>query len=113
MKHLEYKGYFGTVEPDFDNNLLFGKLAYIRDTVTYEAETLADLTEEFHQSVDMYMESCAEMGKEPDRPFKGSFNVRAGEELHRAAVLAAEDQSLNAFVCDAIREKIERVYKAS
>lgn len=42
MKHLKYKGYLGTVEPDFENNILHGKLAFIRDLVTFEAETLAD-----------------------------------------------------------------------
>ncbi|EBZ1013603.1 toxin-antitoxin system HicB family antitoxin, partial [Salmonella enterica subsp. enterica serovar Coeln] len=26
MKHLKYKGYLGTVEPDFENNILHGKL---------------------------------------------------------------------------------------
>lgn len=30
MKHLKYKGYLGTVEPDFENNVLYGKLAFIR-----------------------------------------------------------------------------------
>nr|ARH01999.1 hicB family protein [Escherichia coli] len=43
MKHLKYKGYLGTVEPDFENNVLYGKLAFIRDLVTYEASTLAEL----------------------------------------------------------------------
>lgn len=38
--------------------------------------------------------------------FKGSFNVRTGPDLHRQAVIAAHGQSLNSFVCDAIKEKI-------
>lgn len=71
MKHLKYKGYLGTVEPDFENNILYGKLAFIRDLVTYEAETLADLEREFKTSVDLYLQSCVEDGKEPDTPFKG------------------------------------------
>ncbi|ELI3143951.1 type II toxin-antitoxin system HicB family antitoxin, partial [Escherichia coli] len=55
MKHLKYKGYLGTVEPDFENNILHGKLAFIRDLVTFEAETLADLEREFKTSVDLYL----------------------------------------------------------
>ncbi|EAA5422138.1 toxin-antitoxin system HicB family antitoxin, partial [Salmonella enterica subsp. enterica] len=51
MKHLKYKGYLGTVEPDFENNVLYGKLAFIRDLVTYEASTLAELEQEFKTSV--------------------------------------------------------------
>lgn len=81
MKHLKYKGYLGTVEPDFENNILHGKLAFIRDLVTFEAETLADLEREFKTSVDLYLQSCVEDGKEPDAPFKGVFNVRLDPEL--------------------------------
>ncbi|EEV3063051.1 type II toxin-antitoxin system HicB family antitoxin [Escherichia coli] len=81
MKHFKYKGYLGTVEPDFENNILHGKLAFIRDLVTFEAETLADLEREFKTSVDLYLQSCVEDGKEPDTPFKSVFNVRLDPEL--------------------------------
>ncbi|CAM3728069.1 type II toxin-antitoxin system HicB family antitoxin [Avibacterium gallinarum] len=108
MTLLKYKGYVGTIEADLENNVLFGKLAYIRDVVTYEAETLPQLEKEFQTSVDLYLQDCQELGRTPDKPFKGVFNVRISEELHRNAVLAAGDLSLNAFVAEAIKEKVER-----
>lgn len=108
MKLLNYKGYVGTIEADLENNILFGKLAYIRDLVTYEAESLSELEKEFRQSVDLYLQDCLELGKEPNKPFKGIFNVRIGEELHREATIIAGDRSLNAFVTEAIQEKIFR-----
>ena len=43
MTYLTYKEYQGTIEPQLDDNTLFGKLAFIRDLVTYEAETLEQL----------------------------------------------------------------------
>lgn len=110
MTYLRYKGYIGTIEPELESNTLFGKLAFIRDVVTYEATTLKALEQEFKTSVDEYLRTCEELGREPNKPCKGSFNVRTGESLHRAAVIAAEGESLNAFVCDAIREKIQRVH---
>ncbi|EJZ1419000.1 TPA: type II toxin-antitoxin system HicB family antitoxin [Escherichia coli] len=70
MKYLKYKGYLGTVVTDFENNVLYGKLAFIRDLVTYEAKTLADLEQEFKTSVDLYLHSCVDDGKEPAPPFK-------------------------------------------
>ncbi|CSS86192.1 HicB family [Shigella sonnei] len=73
--------FYLTVEPDFENNILHGKLAFIRDLVTFEAETLADLEREFKTSVDLYLQSCVEDGKEPDTPFKSVFNVRLDPEL--------------------------------
>ncbi|MCK3657240.1 pilus assembly protein HicB [Pasteurellaceae bacterium Pebbles2] len=109
MTLLKYKGYVGTIEPDLENNVLFGKLAYIRDLVTYEAQTLPELEQEFQNSVDLYLADCTELGRVPDKPFKGTFNVRISEELHRNAVLVAGDMSLNAFVGEAIQEKVNRL----
>jgi len=109
MTYLNYKGYLGTIEPQLSDDTLFGKLAFIRDTVTYEAETLGQLKKEFETSVDLYLQSCEELGRVPDCPFKGSFNVRTSPELHRQAVSAAGDMSLNAFVSQAIAEKVQRV----
>lgn len=108
MNMLHYKGYTGTIEADLDNHNLFGKLAYIRDLVTYEAENLADLQKEFEQSVEQYLQDCAELGKQPDKPFKGVFNVRIGQDLHRQAFELAGDRSLNTFVMEAIQEKVAR-----
>ena len=109
MTYLKYRGYLGTIEPDLDTGELFGKLAFIGDLVTFEAETLKQLEIAFKASVDEYLASCAALGKQPDQPFKGTFNVRISPELHRQAVLAARDSSLNAFVSAAISEKLDRV----
>ncbi|MCF8373115.1 MAG: toxin-antitoxin system HicB family antitoxin [Bacteroidales bacterium] len=35
------------------------------------------------------METCQDLGKEPDKTFKGSFNVRLNPELHKQASLLA------------------------
>ncbi|MDS7927926.1 type II toxin-antitoxin system HicB family antitoxin [Acinetobacter sp. V91_7] len=110
MSYLKYKGYLGTIEPDIETGELFGKLAFIRDLVTYEAETLKELEREFQFSVDGYLASCAELGKSPEQPLKGTFNVCIPPELHRKAVMAAGDSSLNAFVSEAISEKLVRLY---
>ena len=58
----------------------------------------------FHAAVDDYLAFCEEKGKNPEKPFKGTFNVRVGAELHeRAALKAAErNESLNQFVIEAL-----------
>lgn len=108
MNMMEYKGYIGTVEYSATDHCLHGKLAYIRDLVTYEATDVPSLEAEFKAAVDDYLTDCDRLGKEPNKPFKGVFNVRTGPELHRAAVIASGEQSLNAFVCEAIKEKLDR-----
>lgn len=108
ISQLEYKGYIGTIEADEHNDTLFGKLAYMRDVVTYEGTTVRKLSRAFENAVDQYLTKCALSSKKPDKPFKGSFNIRTGPDLHRRAVLASQETSLNAFVCEAIKEKLER-----
>lgn len=107
--YLQYKNYHGTIEPQLDSNTLFGKVAFITDLITYEAKDLVQLKKEFETSVDDYLAFCEERGKEPSKPFKGSFNVRIDPNLHRAAAIAAKDMSLNAFVAKAIESEVERV----
>jgi predicted HicB family RNase H-like nuclease len=43
---------------------------------------------------------CAEQGKEPEKPFKGSFNIRLSPDLHQSLVLNAANQkmTLNAYI---------------
>lgn len=43
MSMLEYKGYLGTVEYSAQDHCLYGKLAYIRDLVNYEATSVEEL----------------------------------------------------------------------
>ncbi|WP_219722180.1 toxin-antitoxin system HicB family antitoxin [Oligella urethralis] len=50
---------------------------------------------------------CGELGKKPDVPFKGTFIVRISPALHRHAAIAS-NFSLNAFIGEAIKEKLER-----
>ena len=110
MTHLAYKGYLGTIEPDLETGTLFGKLAYIRDLVTYKAGDLKTLEQEFQASVDGYLADCLELGKTPDTPCKGSFNVRVGHELHMAASLAASraNISLNDLARRALSEYVTK-----
>ncbi len=107
---LQYKNYFGTVEHSVKDNCLYGKLAFIRDLVTYEATTVEELVNEFQVAVDDYLVDCEKMEHKPDIPCKGTFNVRPGPERHRATILALKNgQKLNAFINEAIDEKLERL----
>ena len=109
MKTLSYKGFIGSIEASFVDNCLFGKIEFIKDTITFEGETLIELKEAFEDAVDEYLELCKEIGKEPEKPFKGSFNVRLGSELHKEAAVIAKTKgkTLNEFVCDSIKEAIQ------
>ena len=106
---MTYKGYVATYELDEDDDIFYGKLTDINQLVTFEADNAKDLKQAFHDSVDDYLAFCVEKGIVPDKPYEGSLNIRIGEELHRQVVLASKNTSLNAFIGEAIKEKLLRV----
>ncbi len=93
MDILKYKGYEGTGELDMTRKVCRGKVLFINDLVTYEADSPAGLEKEFEAAVDDYLETCAELGREPQKPLGGVFQVRTSPDLHRAAVLRAVEDS--------------------
>lgn len=97
---MEYKGYVGSVEFSEEDALLYGKVQGIRALISYEGENVRELVDDFHASVDDYLVLCDSEGIEPEKAYKGSFNVRISPELHKAAVIAAlhKEMSLNRFV---------------
>ena len=105
---IKYKDYYGLVEYSADDRTFWGKLAFINDLITFEADNVDDLEKEFRIAVDDYLETCEEVGKEPQKPFKGSFNVRIQPELHMKAALESlkENISLNKFVENAIDHEL-------
>ncbi|MEL7147721.1 MAG: type II toxin-antitoxin system HicB family antitoxin [Bacteroidota bacterium] len=109
MKYLEYKGYTGSIEYSPEDNLLYGKVLGIKGLISFDGETGKLLENDFKEAIDVYLSDCKESGKTPEKPFKGSFNVRIPATLHqRAALLAMEAKtSLNSFVAEAIRLRVQ------
>ncbi|UII20362.1 type II toxin-antitoxin system HicB family antitoxin [Fulvivirga ligni] len=110
MKYLKYKGYTGSIEYSPEDNLMYGKVLGIKGLISYEGQTGKQLEEDFKEAVDTYLEDCKEENSKPEKPFKGSFNVRIPSSLHQqAALLAMETQtSLNSLVTEAIRFRISK-----
>lgn len=91
--YFEYKGYYGSCEICLDSKELFGKILFIRDLVTYAADSISNMENEFKAEVDDYLEICKELGKNPDKSLTGNFNVRLGSELHKNISLEALDSN--------------------
>jgi len=110
-KVLSYEGFQGSIEVSVDDNCLYGRLLHIDDLVTYEGDTPDQLKSAFEDSVREYVALCVEEGREPNKPFKGSLNIRIGSDLHeKAAKKAAElDVSLNDFIRDALSDRLGNV----
>ncbi|WP_420580724.1 type II toxin-antitoxin system HicB family antitoxin [Reichenbachiella sp.] len=109
MKTLRYKGFIGTIEADLNSGLLHGKLSGTSDLITYEAENVKQLVEEFHSAVDDYLETCAELGKEPVKPYSGVLQIRIKPKLHQEAAFIAKSKgiSLNNLIAETLEKHVD------
>jgi predicted HicB family RNase H-like nuclease len=104
MELLNHKGFSGSVETSIADNVLHGKVLFINDLVTYEAENVQQLKAEFVSAVEDYLETCKAIGKKPEKSLSGQFNVRITPEQHRSLCqkAAEEKKPLNAIMTDAV-----------
>ena len=108
IDYLQYKNYTGSVVFSAEDSCFHGKVIGIKSLISFEGNCVNSITEDFHKAIDEYLKICDDSGKEPEKPFKGSFNVRIDTELHRKLALSASLRgvSLNTLVEDAIRQVV-------
>jgi predicted HicB family RNase H-like nuclease len=106
---MDYKGYIGKVEFDDDAGVFHGEVLNLRDVITFQGKTVAELRKAFHESVDDYLEFCTERHEEPEKPFSGRFVVRVDPMLHKSIAIQARlaDTSLNSWVQDVLRKAVK------
>lgn len=105
---IQYRGYHAKIDFSSDDNMLIGSVINIRDALHFHGNSIAEVTQSFHDSIDNYLEMCEALGRTPDKEYKGSFNIRIPQELHRKAALMAEEEgiSLNQLIQNAIEEMV-------
>lgn len=112
MEIIKYKDFIGSVEISRQGHefIVHGKILFINDLVTYEADKPENIEGEFHAAVDDYINTCRNLGIEPHKSFSGSFNVRIGPDIHqRLAQFAIQsDKKINSVVKNAIEEYLDR-----
>lgn len=107
---LEYKGYHSKVEFCAETFTLRGKIDGIQDLVTFESSDVNKIEREFRLAVDDYLDFCKMVGKDPDKEYKGTFNVRISPDLHRKLAEYAYknsetlncvvEKSIEAYICE-------------
>lgn len=110
MNTMSYKGYSALVQYDDEDEIFFGRIAGIRDGVTFHASSVAELKAAFREAVDDYVETCAKIGKTPQKAYSGNLMLRVDPEIHSKAALAAEaaGKSLNQWGEHALLAAAER-----
>jgi len=102
MNTIQYKNFIGTIEYDEDIEMFHGRIANIRDVVSFYGKSVDELKTEMKNSVDAYITFCEEKGIEPSKAYSGRLNLRTDPKLHgRLAQVAAEHgKSLNAWALE-------------
>ncbi len=109
MNTMVYKGFVGKIEYDDEIGAFCGEVVNTRTVITFQGESVSELKNEFHLSVDDYLEWCKEENIEPEKPCSGRFNVRLTPDIHQKAVTLSKvlGISLNKFVEKAIFDEIK------
>ena len=105
---MEYKGYAGKVHFDDDAGIFHGEVINLRDVVTFQGITVEELRRAFIDSVDDYLEFCAERNEAPEKPFSGKFMLRISPKLHRDIYIQARtsEKSLNSWVAETLETSV-------
>lgn len=106
MNTMSYKGYAASIVYSDDDECFTGHIAGIRDRVGFHGESVIELKSAFHEAVDDYLETCAAVGKEPQKPYSGKLMLRIPPELHATIATAAQvnGQSINQWISRALTQ---------
>jgi predicted HicB family RNase H-like nuclease len=107
---MDYKNYQAVVEFDAEDRIFTGRVVNTNDVIVFDGTSVDELEVAFHTAIDQYLQDCEALGKNPDKPFSGRFNLRIAPPLHRQIVMRAEQQglSLNTFIERVLTEAIAR-----
>lgn len=102
---LTHKGYSARIEFDAEDRIFFGRIAGIEDGVGFHADSVDGLIAAFEEAVDDYLETCARIGKRPDKAYSGRLMLRIDPTLHARLAAAAKlsGRSLNQLGEEALR----------
>lgn len=108
---LEYKSYYAKPQMSLEDNVLYGAIEDINDLVTFEAKTIEELKVNFQEAVDDYLDMCEKVGKDPDKPLRGVFNVRVQPQLHRRLkkIATQREKPMNNIVESAIEKYLDEI----
>ncbi|HVW15227.1 MAG TPA: type II toxin-antitoxin system HicB family antitoxin [Mucilaginibacter sp.] len=107
---LQYQQYYASVHFSTNDEVFYGKILGINDLVSFEGASVKELKKSFREAIEDYIETCKTIGKEPEKTYKGTFNVRIPVNLHKEAAQFAtvHDITLNEFVKVALSFSLDR-----
>lgn len=104
MNSITCRGSSAGFEFDDGAETFVDRIAGIDDVIGFHGDSVAGRKAAFHEAVDDYVETCARIGKESQKPFSGRMMFRVSPKVHHKAALAAElsGKSLNQWPEEAL-----------
>ena len=104
MNTLSYKGYTASINFDPEDKIFFGRIAGIRDIITFDGKSVSELISFFEEAVNDYLETCEKLGHKPNKPYSGKLVLQVSPEIHAAVAMAAEvnGKSINQWTAEAL-----------
>ena len=108
MNTMQYKGYIGIVEYDDEAGIFHGEVANLRDVITFQGDSVSELRKAFTDSVEDYLEFCAQRGEQPEKPLSGKLLLRVDPALHRLIYIQATKQrkSINGWAAEVLNRAV-------
>jgi predicted HicB family RNase H-like nuclease len=106
---LSYKGLSAHIEFDPDDNIFFGRVLGVQDIIGFHGETVKELTTDFHNAVNHYLDVCRQRGEKPDKTYSGKLTLRIPPQMHAdiAAAAAHTGKSINKWVAETLEHVIQ------
>lgn len=104
---MNYKGYAARLEYSEEDSLFVGHIAGIRDVVGFHGSSVKELRAAFVEAVDDYPDTCAKLGRTPQKPYSGKLSLRLEPELHATIAVKAEltHKNINQWISEVIRRE--------
>ena len=105
---MTYKDYTAIVGYSAEDECLVGHIAGINDVVGFHADSVEEIRKVFHETVDDYLDACAKIGREPNKPYSGKITLRLPPGLHAQLAVQAEanGSSLNNWLVSTLRQSV-------
>lgn len=108
MNTMSHKGYTARVEYDERDHILVGRLLGVRCIISFHADTVSELRQEFENAVNDYLSECNEAGIKPEKPASGKLLLRVPPDVHGRALVAAQasGKSLNQWATEILQNAV-------
>ena|SRR5438128_2439635 len=104
MNVMNYQGYAARIEYSEEDNLFVGHIAGIKDVVGFHGESVQELRAAFEEAVVDYLDTCAKLGRTPQKPYSGNISLRLEPALHATVAVKAQlaHKSINQWVAEVL-----------